>query len=115
MSILEDFIKLMDSEENKIDILDLFKNTDERLRWEKLVEVFDFIQIDNVTDGLHEVAEKYKLNREEEITILAYVKFLEMMVQRVKIAEKTLSENYSAGEKTDTIPPAGANNEGMYG
>ena len=110
MSILEDFIKLMDSEENKIDILELFHDKDERLRWEKLVEVFDVIQIDNVTNGLHEVAEKYKLSRDEEITILAYVKFLELMVTRVKIAEEALSD--SGSPRTTS---AVSTNDGMYG
>ena len=37
MSILEDFISLIDSEETKVNIIDLFEDNDERLRWEKMV------------------------------------------------------------------------------
>ena len=87
MAILEDFIQMVDSEDKKVDIVDLFKDKDEQLRWEKLVEVFDTIQIDNISNGLHEVAEKYKLNRDEEIAVLAYVKFLELMVMKMKLVQ----------------------------
>ena len=87
MSILEDFIQMVDSEDRKVDIVDLFNDKDEQLRWEKLVEVFDTIQIDNISNGLHEVAEKYKLNRNEEIAVLAYVKFLELMVMKMKLVQ----------------------------
>tara|TARA_R100001463_G_scaffold52780_1_gene103684 strand:+ start:901 stop:1218 length:318 start_codon:yes stop_codon:yes gene_type:complete len=87
MTILGDFIQLVDSDDKKVDILDLFENKDEQLRWEKLVEVFDTIQIDNISSGLHEVAEKYRLTRDEEITILAYVKFLELMVMKMKLVQ----------------------------
>jgi len=87
MTILGDFIQLVDSDDKKVDILDLFENKDEQLRWEKLVEVFDTIQIDNISNGLHEVAEKYRLTRDEEITILAYVKFLELMVMKMKLVQ----------------------------
>tara|TARA_R110002020_G_scaffold103658_4_gene242956 strand:- start:3756 stop:4082 length:327 start_codon:yes stop_codon:yes gene_type:complete len=87
LSILEDFIQMVDSEDRKVDIVDLFNDKDEQLRWEKLVEVFDTIQIDNISNGLHEVAEKYKLNRNEEIAVLAYVKFLELMVMKMKLVQ----------------------------
>ena len=49
MSILEDFISLIDSDQNKVNIVDLFEDNEERLRWEKMVEIFEEIQIDNVT------------------------------------------------------------------
>tara|TARA_R110002012_G_scaffold91998_1_gene223544 strand:+ start:456 stop:746 length:291 start_codon:yes stop_codon:yes gene_type:complete len=78
---------MVDSEDRKVDIVDLFNDKDEQLRWEKLVEVFDTIQIDNISNGLHEVAEKYKLNRNEEIAVLAYVKFLELMVMKMKLVQ----------------------------
>jgi len=87
MTILGDFIELVNSDDKKVDILDLFKDKEERLRWEKLVEVFDTIQIDNISNGLHEVAEKYRLTRDEEITVLAYVKFLELMVMKMKLVQ----------------------------
>ena len=87
MTILGDFIELVNTDDKKVDILDLFKDKEERLRWEKLVEVFDTIQIDNISNGLHEVAEKYRLTRDEEITVLAYVKFLELMVMKMKLVQ----------------------------
>tara|TARA_R110000824_G_scaffold42657_2_gene125381 strand:- start:1775 stop:2107 length:333 start_codon:yes stop_codon:yes gene_type:complete len=99
MDILEDFISLLKGDEQKVDISDLFADEAEKLRWHKLVEVFDCIQIDNIVDGLNEVHEKYKLSHDEHITILAYVKFLELMVARVDMAKDILDEK-------DTDAPA---------
>ena len=55
MDILEDFIGLLKGDEKKVDISNLFEDEAELLRWHKLVEVFDCIQIDNIVDGLKEV------------------------------------------------------------
>tara|TARA_R110002020_G_scaffold467543_1_gene691145 strand:+ start:734 stop:1072 length:339 start_codon:yes stop_codon:yes gene_type:complete len=92
MDILGDFISLLNSEDSNVDIRDLFKDETELNNWKKLVEVFDCIQIDNIVDGLNEVHGKYKLNRDEQILILAYVKFLELMVGRVDVAKEILDK-----------------------
>ena len=97
MDILEDFIGLLKGDEKKVDISNLFEDEAELLRWHKLVEVFDCIQIDNIVDGL-----KYKLNRDEHITVLAYVKFLELLVARLDVAKETFDNkkpNTPAEEK----------------
>ena len=103
MTILGDFITLVNSDEKKVDILDLFENKEERLRWEKLVEVFDTIQIDNISNGLHEVAEKYRLTRDEEITVLAYVKFLELMVMKMKLVQDIDQETEKKNETPNSM------------
>ena len=111
MSILEDFISLIDSEETKVNINDLFEDNDERLRWEKMVEIFEEIQIDNVTSGLKSVSQKYKLNRVEEINILAYVKFLELMIAKMSMM-KDIDTN---GGGLSAFPSTNSNSDGMYG
>ena len=88
MSILKDFIALVEGDGDSVDIRTLFEDDAERLRWEKMVEVFEHIQIDRVRDGLISVDQKYKLNREEQINILAYVKFLELMVIKMDMLKK---------------------------
>ena len=77
--MIDAFIKLMEDDSKNIDIKELFKNKKELIVWEKMVHVFETIQIDNVSEGLKEINLKYKLNRQEELMILAYVKFLELM------------------------------------
>ena len=95
--MIDAFLKLLDDDANEVDIKTLFKDKEEQHSWEKMVSVFDAIQIDNVTEGLKEVIQKYKLTRQEELTVLAYVKFLEMMVHKVNLAKDMLME----GRKVD--------------
>ena len=91
--MIDAFLKLMDDESNEIDIKSLFKNKKEQISWEKMVNIFETIEIDNVSDGLRTITEKYKLTRQEELNILAYVKFLEMMVAKVNVAKDILKDN----------------------
>ena len=80
MGILKDFITLVEGEGDSVDIRELFTDDNERLRWEKMVEVFEHIQIDRINEGLKTVSTKYNLSRDEQVDILAYLKFLELMV-----------------------------------
>jgi hypothetical protein len=88
--MIDAFLKLLeDDATNEVDIKTLFRDKEEQISWEKMVGIFDAIQIDNVTEGLKEVIQKYKLTRQEELTVLAYVKSLEMMVYKVNLAKHT--------------------------
>ena len=91
--MIDAFLKLMDDDTKEVDIKTLFKNKKEQISWEKMVNVFETIEIDNVSDGLRTISEKYKLTRQEELSVLAYVKFLEMMVKKVEIAKDMLKNN----------------------
>ena len=105
--MIDAFLKLMDDDTQEVDIKTLFKDKKEQISWEKMVNVFETIEIDNVSDGLRTITEKYKLTRQEELNILAYVKFLEMMVAKVNVAKDMLSKD---------IPPKRKEYSGsMYG
>ena len=91
--MIDAFLKLMDDDTKEVDIKTLFKDKKEQISWEKMVNVFETIEIDNVSDGLRTISEKYKLTRQEELSVLAYVKFLEMMVKKVEIAKDMLKKN----------------------
>ena len=91
--MIDAFLKLMDDDTKEVDIKTLFKDKKEQISWEKMVNVFETIEIDNVSDGLRIISEKYKLTRQEELSVLAYVKFLEMMVKKVEIAKDMLKNN----------------------
>ena len=90
--MIDAFLKLMDDDTKEVDIKTLFKDKKEQISWEKMVNVFETIEIDNVSDGLRTISEKYKLTRQEELNVLAYVKFLEMMVKKVEIAKDILKD-----------------------
>ena len=98
--MIDAFIKLMEDDSKNIDIKELFKNKKELIEWEKMVHVFETIQIDNVSEGLKEISMKYKLNRQEELMILAYVKFLELMVYKVSLAKDIIMKDKSDDEST---------------
>ena len=94
--MIDAFLKLMDDDTKEVDIKTLFKDKKEQISWEKMVNIFETIEIDNVTDGLRTITEKYKLTRQEELNILAYVKFLEMMVAKVNVAKEIMTKGGSS-------------------
>ena len=98
--MIDAFLKMMNNDAKDIDIKTLFKDKEEQISWEKMVNVFEAIQIDNVSEGLKEVIQKYKLTRQEELTVLAYVKFLEMMVYKVNLAKDIIMKDKGDGEST---------------
>ena len=59
---------------------------DERFEWETLVRAFDDIDIMNVGRDIKKIQKTYKLDRWQEMSILAYVKILELMIKRAKEA-----------------------------
>ena len=97
--MIDAFLKLMEDDSREIDIKSLFKDKKEQISWEKMVNIFETIEIDNVSDGLKTISEKYKLTRQEELSILAYVKFLEMMVAKVNMAKDMLNKDISSKKK----------------
>ena len=109
--MLKEFVELIDSDEEMVDIKNLFTTTDKR-KWEKWIDIFETIQIDSVAKGLKEVSETYKLNKTEEITILAYVKFLELMIAKVEAVGRMGKE---MKEDTVGLKPTESNWSGMYG
>ena len=106
MNLIDTFVESLENEETKIDLKDIISKKEDMYIWEKFVDIFDCIELDDVLDSLKKVSAKYKLARTEEITILAYVKFLELMVTKANIVRKMESI-----EKKDTKEPDGA----MYG
>ena len=95
--MIDAFLKLMDDDDTKeVDIKTLFKDKKEQISWEKMVNIFETIEIDNVSEGLRTISEKYKLTRQEELNILEYVKFLEMMVAKVNVAKEIMTKGGSS-------------------
>ena len=80
--MLKEFVELLDNDEDLVDIKELLSPADKR-RWLKMLDVFDNIHIHDIPNGVRFVEENYKFNKTEEVTILAYIKFLELMVEKI--------------------------------
>jgi hypothetical protein len=107
--MLKEFVSLVDSEDDIVDVASLFSKADLK-KWEKWIEIFESIRIDNVSIGLKQVSKTYKLNKTEEVTVLAYVKFLELMINNVGRMEEEMKDKAFAKK---TVSPKV--NEVMYG
>ena len=105
--MLKEFVSLVDSNDDIVDVANLFSKA-ELKKWEKWIEIFESIRIDNVATGLKQVSETYKLNKTEEVTVLAYVKFLELMINSVGRMENEMKKDIGK----DSVSPV---NEVMYG
>ena len=76
---MEGFISQFDNDEDNVN-LDNLMSTDERLEWETLVKCFNDINIVDIAKTVKNIPKVYKLNRYQDLAILAYIKTLEMMV-----------------------------------
>ena len=77
--LLEGFISQFDNDEDNVN-LDKLMSTDERLEWETLVKCFNDINIVDIAKTVKNIPKVYKLSRNQDLAILAYIKTLEMMV-----------------------------------
>ena len=110
MNLIDTFIEGLEEETDKIDLKDILKKDDIYL-WEKYVDIFDSIDIDDVLGSLKKISAKYKLSHKEEITMLAYVKFLEIMVMKAAMVRGMEMEGMEEENTTKPKEPEG----NMYG
>ena len=110
MNLIDTFIEGLEEETDKIDLKDILKKDDIYL-WEKYVDIFDSIDIDDVLGSLKKISAKYKLSHKEEITMLAYVKFLEIMVMKAAMVRGMDMEGMEEENTTKPKEPEG----NMYG
>ena len=110
MNLIDTFIEGLEEDTDKIDLKDILKKEDLYL-WEKYVDIFDSIDIDDVLGSLKKISAKYKLSHKEEITMLAYVKFLEIMVMKAAMVRGMEMEGMEEENTTKPKEPEG----NMYG
>ena len=77
--LLKSFLSLAENKEENLSVGELLTE-DERVEWETLVKALDNIDIMNVGNDLKKISKIYQLKRWQEMSILAYVKLLEMMM-----------------------------------
>ena len=110
MNLIDTFIEGLEEDTDKIDLKDILSKEGDLFLWEKFVDIFDSIDIDDVLGSLKKISAKYKLSHKEEITMLAYVKFLEIMVMKAAMVRGLEMEGMEE-EPTKPKEPEG----NMYG
>ena len=83
MKILDKFVENLEDEESVVDIESLIKGDDLRF-WEKWVSLFEDMIPSKIPSFLQYAAANIKLTREDEIVLLAYVKHIELQMERAK-------------------------------
>ena len=83
MKILEKFVENLEDEELVVDIESLIKG-DELRYWEKWVSLFEDMIPSKIPSFLKYAAANIKLTRDDEIILLAYVKHIELQMERAK-------------------------------
>ena len=83
MEILDKFVENLEDEELVVDIESLIEG-DELRYWEKWVSLFEDMVPSSIPSFLKYASANIKLTREDEIILLAYVKHIELQMERAK-------------------------------
>ena len=83
MEILDRFVKNLEDEESVVDIESLIKGDDLRF-WEKWVSLFEDMIPSKIPSFLKYASANIKLTRDDEIILLAYIKHIELQMERAK-------------------------------
>ena len=112
--LLDEFVAQMESETESLNIKEMM--TDEEVEeWELLVKVLLDIDAVSIGKDLKKISKFYNLKRWQEMSVLAFVKMLELMFQKNK---PHLDALQSSIDKLDSIhPDMGVNdmNDRMFG
>ena len=113
--VLEAFVKLMDGDEDMLS-LDKILTKEEKAEWEILVKIFRDIQVNSIVDDVKKVNKFYNLERWQELSVLALVKMMELMIKDVQAspAMQKLEESISLLDNV-TPPENDFGNGGMFG
>ena len=83
MKILDKFVENLEDEESVVDIESLIKGKDLRF-WEKWVSLFEDMIPSSIPSFLKFASANIKLTHEDEIILLAYIKHIELQMERAK-------------------------------
>jgi len=81
--MLEGFLKAAKDDTQGLSVAELMSK-EELFQWEILVKAMESIDIMHIGDTLEKVSKTYQLDKWQELSILAYVKVLELMVKSAK-------------------------------
>jgi len=107
--MLEGFLKAAKDETQGLNVGELMTD-EEQLQWEILVKAMDSIDIMKIGVDLEKISKTYQLEKWQEMSILAYVKVLEIMV---KAAKENSPEAFSS--KAPSTPQHESYTGSMFG
>jgi hypothetical protein len=87
--LLDRFLDLADSDGDILSIAELM-SPEELDKWELLVKCFTELHVTTVSKDLKRISKFYKLEKWQEISILALVKMMELMIKEAETEGITL-------------------------
>ena len=101
--MIDGFLKAAKESPDQLNLRGLM-DEDEQSEWETLVEAMNSIDILHIGKDLETINKKYHLQRWQELSLLAYIKVLELMMMNLKEADKLglNAEPTPAEPKSDT-------------
>lgn len=96
--LLNGFIAQYDDEGSSISLKDLMSEK-ELVEWELMVKVFNELEIAAIGPTLRKIASFYKLERWQEMSVLALVKVMEMMLSTAKDRMDEVNDRMEALDK----------------
>jgi|TARA_R110002012_G_scaffold210054_1_gene380688 hypothetical protein len=81
--LLDGFVSLMEGDEDKLSIAELM-NDKEIDEWELLVKCYGEMNVTSIATDLTRISKFYNLERWQEISILALIKMMELMVKEAE-------------------------------
>jgi len=113
--VLEAFVKLMDGDEDMLS-LDSILTKEEKEEWEILVKIFRDIQVQSIVADVKKINKFYNLERWQELSVLALVKMMELMLKEVQDSPAMQKLQDSLTGVESTLPPdSDFGNGGMFG
>ena len=113
--VLEAFVKLMDGDEDMLS-LDKILTKEEKEEWEILVKIFRDIQVQSIVADVKKINKFYNLERWQELSVLALVKMMELMLKEVQDSPAMQKLQDSLTGVESTLPPdSNFGNGGMFG
>ena len=109
--LLDGFLAQYDDEDAVLSLKDLMSK-DEIEEWELLVKVFNELEITAIGPNLRKVNKFYKLERWQEMSVLALVKVFEMMLGNAK---GKMDEVETRMKRLDNINKQLDDTNGMFG
>ena len=103
MGILEEFISALENEEDKIDMKDIIPSSTDRRRWEKWIELFGSVGPDKLRETLNYISANTKMNHQDQLILLAYVKYMEIQVQKMVGLQEMMEQFDESGNETEKI------------
>jgi len=99
MGILEEFLSALEGDDEIIDIKNIIQSSADRRRWEKWIELFGSVGPDKLKETLNYISANTKMNHQDQLILLAYVKYMEIQVQKMMGLQEMMEGIDKSGDK----------------